>query len=70
MTVILLHQDILVTPDESILPSSGVVEEMKEISNQFFAKYIALIASCGGRGDFHNVRNILQKALPDRNHFR
>lgn len=70
LTVILLHQDILITPDESILPSAKVVEEMKEIANQFFAKYFSLTASYGGRSDFQNARNVLQKAVPDRNHFR
>ncbi|XP_065221759.1 autophagy-related protein 2 homolog A [Planococcus citri] len=70
LTVILLHQDILVTQNESDLPSPDLVEEMKNIANQFFTKYISLTASCGGRGDFHNARNVLQKAIPDRNHFR
>lgn len=69
LTVILLHQDVLVSSDETVLPTSSMVEEMKKISRLFFSKYITLSTS-SGRNDFNSGRQILQKALPDRNHLR
>lgn len=69
LAVILLHQDVLLSIEDSLLPEDYSIEKMKSLSIQFFTNFMSLNTSCHGRSDFKLGRQMLQ-STSDRNHFR
>ncbi len=69
LAVILLHEDVLHSMDDSSLPDDFSVDKLQNLSRQFFAQFMSFSTSHHGRNDFKHGRKILQNAI-ERNHFR